>query len=116
MTTVIDSEVFGNVFSSSEIRSIWSDRQRTAYFLQFEAGLAKVQAKLGIIPQGAADEIVKHCSVDQMDFDQLREQTELIGYPVLPVVQQLVRKVNDVEDKLGEWVSLIGVDFSTITR
>lgn len=103
MTTVIDSAIFGNVFSTPEMASIWSDRQRTTYFLQFEAALAIAQAKLGIIPQKAADEIVKHCNVDELDFDELRKQTELIGYPVLPVVQQLVKKVNAVEFQLGEW-------------
>lgn len=102
-TTIIDSQIFGNVFSTPEIRAIWSDRQRTAYFLHFEAALAKVQAKLGVIPRNAADQIVKHCDVDEMDFDELRKQTELIGYPVLPVVQQLVRKVNQAEAGLGEW-------------
>jgi 3-carboxy-cis,cis-muconate cycloisomerase len=103
MVTVIDSHMFGNVFSTPELAAIWSDKQRTAYFLQFEAGLAKAQAKLGIVPQKAADEIVKHCNVEEMDFEQLRKQTELIGYPVLPMVQQLVKKVNEVEDGLGEW-------------
>ncbi|KAF2766075.1 beta carboxy-cis-cis-muconate lactonizing enzyme, cyloisomerase, CLME2 [Teratosphaeria nubilosa] len=103
MTTVIDSQIFGNVFSTPEIKAIWSDKQRTTYFLDFEAALARAQAKLGIIPQKAADEIVKHCDVNLLDFDLLRQQTELIGYPVLPVVQQLVKQVNKVEDGLGEW-------------
>ncbi|KAK5127960.1 hypothetical protein LTR85_005077 [Meristemomyces frigidus] len=103
MTTVIDSAVFGNIFSTPEIATIWSDTQRTAYYLQFEAGLAKVQAKLGIIPKQAADEIERHCTIDEMDFDELRKQTELIGYPVLPMVKQLVAKVSSVEKGLGEW-------------
>ncbi|TKA64349.1 hypothetical protein B0A55_09548 [Friedmanniomyces simplex] len=103
MTTIIDSAIFGNVFSTPEVASIWSDRQRTAYFLQFEAALAVAQARLGIIPQKAADKIVEHCNVEEIDFHELRKQTELIGYPVLPMVQQLVKKVNAVEDRLGEW-------------
>ncbi|KAK4561794.1 hypothetical protein LTR86_004473 [Recurvomyces mirabilis] len=103
MTTVIDSKIYGNVFATPEVKAIWSDRQRTDYFLLFEAALAKVQAEIGIIPQRAADTIVKHCKVDDYDFDKLREKTELIGYPVLPVVQQLVAKVNAVEAGLGEW-------------
>lgn len=103
MSTVIDSQIFGNIFATSEVAAIWSDRQRTEYYLQFEAALAKAQAELGIIPQKACDEIVKHCTLEHLDFDELRKQTELIGYPVLPVVQQLVKKINTVEDRLGEW-------------
>ena len=103
MTTVIDSHIFGNVFSTPEIAGIWSDKQRTEYYLQFEAGLAIAQAKLGIIPQKAADEIVKHCKLENIDFEELKSKTELIGYPVLPMVQQVVKKVNEVEPGLGEW-------------
>lgn len=55
------------------------------------------------IPQVACDEIVKHCKLEFLDWDELRKQTELIGYPVLPVVKQLVKGVNDVEAGLGEW-------------
>ena len=104
MTTVIDSHIFGNVFSTPEITAIWSDRQRTDYYLQFEVGLAKAQARLGIIPLKAADEIVKHCKLDNIDFDELKRKTELIGYPVLPMVQQIVAKINEVEAGLGEWL------------
>ncbi|KAF2096119.1 beta carboxy-cis-cis-muconate lactonizing enzyme, cyloisomerase, CLME2 [Rhizodiscina lignyota] len=103
MTTVIDSYVFHNTFSTPEIAAIWSDKSRTGYYLKFEAALAKVQAKLNIIPQNAADEIVKHCKLEHIDFEELRRKTEKIGYPILPMVQQLVAKVNIVEDKLGEW-------------
>ena len=104
MTTVIDSNILGNIFATPEIKAIWSDEQRTDYYLQFEVALAKAQAKLGIIPQKAADEIVKHCNLENIDFDELRRKTELIGYPVLPMVQQIVRKINEVEGGLGEWL------------
>lgn len=103
MTTVIDSPIFTNIFSTPEISQIWSDLQRTAYYLEFEAALAKAQAALGIVPQKAADEIVKYCKVEHIDFDELKRKTELIGYPVLPMVQQLVANVNGVEEGLGEW-------------
>lgn len=52
------------------------------------------------IPRAAADLIVKYGKVDIIDWD---EQTELIGYPVLPVVKQLVAYVNNVESGLGEY-------------
>jgi 3-carboxy-cis,cis-muconate cycloisomerase len=101
--SIIDSPIFSGSFSTAETREIWSDARRTSLFLDFEAALAKVQAKLNIIPQKAADEIIKTCRSDFIDFDKLAEKTQLIGYPVLPVVQQLVQKVNQIEPKLGEW-------------
>jgi 3-carboxy-cis,cis-muconate cycloisomerase len=103
MASVQDSIIFRDILSSSECAAIWSDRTRTQYYLDFEAALARAQAQLGIIPQKAADEIVKHCVVDKIDFDELKKQTELIGYPILGVVKQLVKQVNHVEAGLGEW-------------
>jgi len=103
MTAVSDSLIFGNILSTSESATIWSDTTRTKYYLDFELALAIAQARLKIIPQKAADEIVKHCRIEEIDWDELRQQTELIGYPVLPVVKQLVKKVNTIEAGLGEW-------------
>ena len=40
-----------------------------------------MQGRLGIIPQEAADEIVRHCDIDKIDMEKLRAQTERIGYP-----------------------------------
>jgi 3-carboxy-cis,cis-muconate cycloisomerase len=82
------------------MRRIFSDQARVQYYLEIEAALARVQARLGIIPTEAADEIVRHCHADEFDFAKLKTQTERIGYPVLPVVQQLVALCRD---GLGEW-------------
>lgn len=98
--TIVDSHVLGDIFSAADMRAIFSDEARTQYYLDIEAALAKVQARLGIIPQDACDEIVRHCIVAQIDFDRLKSQTERIGYPVLGVVQQLVGLCRD---GLGEW-------------
>ncbi|KIW09088.1 3-carboxy-cis,cis-muconate cycloisomerase [Verruconis gallopava] len=103
MTAVSDSIIFRNIFATPESTAIWSDERRTAYYLLFEKCLAEAQADLGIIPQKACDEIVKRCKTEYLDWEELRRQTEIIGYPVLPVVKQLVKGVNDVEPGLGEY-------------
>lgn len=98
--TIFDSSVFRNIFTTEAMRNVWSDENRVQKYLDFEAALAKAQARLKIVPQEAADEIVAHCDLSFMDMEQLRETTEKIGYPVLPVVQQLVKACRD---NLGEW-------------
>jgi 3-carboxy-cis,cis-muconate cycloisomerase len=79
---------------------VFSDGNRLQKYLDFEAALARAQGRLGIIPREAADEIVKHCTVDRLDLVRIKAQTEKIGYPVLPVVQQLVGLCRG---NLGEW-------------
>jgi 3-carboxy-cis,cis-muconate cycloisomerase len=98
--TVIDSVVFGNIFSTEAMRKIFSDESRVQYYLDIEAALARVQGRLGIIPAEAAEEICRNCDAAQIDMALLKKRTESIGYPVLPVVQQLVGLCRD---GLGEW-------------
>jgi 3-carboxy-cis,cis-muconate cycloisomerase len=98
--TIIDSRIFGNIFSSEAMRQVWSDESRTAKYLEFERALAVVQGRLGIIPQEAADEIARNCDIRKIDMDKLRARTEQIGYPVLGVVSQLNALCRD---KLGEY-------------
>lgn len=99
-SSIIDSRIFGNIFGTEAMRHVWSDENRTSKYLEIESALAKVQGRLGIIPQKAADEIVRNCRIENIDMEKLRQQTERIGYPILGVVQQLVEKC---ADGLGEW-------------
>src|SRR6185503_13840602 len=99
-STILDSAVFRDIFTTPAMRQVWSDENRVQKYLDFEKALAVAQARLKIIPQDACDEIVKHCDIKEYDFAKLKEATERIGYPVLPVVQQLVKLC---KDKLGEW-------------
>jgi 3-carboxy-cis,cis-muconate cycloisomerase len=98
--SIIDSSIFQGIFTSEPMRRIWSDENRTQKYLDIEAALARVQGRLGLIPQHAADEIVRHCHLEQIDLAKLREQTERIGYPILGVVSQLNALC---KDKLGEY-------------
>jgi len=98
--TVIDSRIFGNIFSSDAMRHVWSDENRTAKYVEIEKALAIVQGRLGIIPKEAAAEIVRNCDFAKIDMEKLRVQTERIGYPILGVVSQINALCRD---KLGEY-------------
>lgn len=98
--TIIDSRIFGDIFSDSRMRQVWSDENRTAKYLDIERALAKVQGRLGIIPQEASDEIVKNCELSMIDWDQLKAKTEQIGYPIIAVVNQINA---NCRDRLGEY-------------
>src|SRR5271168_3030475 len=99
-TSLIDSAVFRDIFSTEPMRRVFSDENRVQKYLDFEGALARAQARLGIIPKEAAEEICRHCNASEIDYAKLKTQTEKIGYPVLPVVQQLVALCRD---GLGEW-------------
>ncbi len=90
LASTIDSKIFRDIFSQDDMRKIFSDQGRVQFYLDVEAALAKTQARMGMIPQQACDEIVRNCKSELFDFDKLKSTTELVGFPVLPVVEQLV--------------------------
>lgn len=99
--SIIDSTIFQGIFTTEAMRQVWSDENRTAKYVEIERALATVQGRLGIIPREAAEEIVSHCRIEEIDMARLRQQTERIGYPILGVVTQINQRCRD---KLGEFV------------
>jgi 3-carboxy-cis,cis-muconate cycloisomerase len=93
--TAIDSDVYSEIFATSAMPEVWSDRSRIQCYLDFEKALVLTQAHLGVIPKNAAEEISPHSNVFEMDFGKSKDATEHIGYPVLPVVQQLTALCKD---------------------
>ncbi|KAI8330422.1 3-carboxy-cis,cis-muconate cycloisomerase [Chlamydoabsidia padenii] len=100
MSTVINSSIFKDIFGTAEMRNIWSDETRTKYYLDWEVALAKVQSDMGIIPMEAYVEIKSKANLDHVNLTKLKSTTELIGYPVLGVVRQLVE---NCDNGLGEY-------------
>lgn len=86
---VINSPVFGEMFGTDEMRALFSDMALTQRYLDVEAALARAQAKVGVIPEEAAAAISAVAIVDRVDFDKLSARTQIVGYPILPLVEQL---------------------------
>jgi 3-carboxy-cis,cis-muconate cycloisomerase len=96
----LDSVVFANLFSTEAMRAIFTDRMRVQRYLDVELALARVQARLGIIPQAAADEINRHGDAGAYDLPALGVATVRAGSPIVPVVGALVKRC---ADGAGEW-------------
>lgn len=94
-TTVLDSILFRDAFGTAPMRDVFSDRALVARYVEVEVALAKAEARTGVIPQRAADEIAKRANAATLDVDKLREETDLVGYPILPVVHQLVKQCGE---------------------
>lgn len=89
-STVIDSVLFRNAFGTDAMRSVFSDRSLVGRYIEVEVALARAQARCGVIPADAAETIARESTLDRIDFDHLREETDIVGYPILPLVHQLV--------------------------
>jgi 3-carboxy-cis,cis-muconate cycloisomerase len=79
------------VFGDAEMAEIFSQRGQVESWLAVERALAEVQGELGIIPAEAAAAIVAEASVDKVDPARLHEDTRRVGYPILPLLEQLAQ-------------------------
>jgi 3-carboxy-cis,cis-muconate cycloisomerase len=91
-STMIDSAIFRDLFSTAAMRQVFSDENRIRHYLAIEAALARVEARLGLIPKPAAAAIVAQAQVENIDFDALRQRTEQVGSPIIPIVEQLTAR------------------------
>ena len=72
------------------MREIFSDRALIERYIEVEVALARAEARCGVIPAEAADVIARESRLERIDFDHMREETDIVGYPILPLVHQLV--------------------------
>ena len=91
-STVIDSVLFRDSFGTPAMRAIFDDHELIRKYVEVEIALAKAEARCGVIPREAADEIAAKCSAETLDFDLLRHETEIVGYPILPLVHQISKQ------------------------
>ncbi|OJD35247.1 3-carboxy-muconate cycloisomerase [Diplodia corticola] len=93
--TMFDSKLFGNIFGTDEIRQCFSERTYVANLIEAECALAQAESDEGVVPVAAAQAIREHSSVDKIDWDLLAARTEIVGYPVLPLIEQMSKWVPD---------------------
>lgn len=94
-TTVLDSILFRDAFGTPGMREVFSDYALISRYAEVEIALAKAEARCGVIPPEAAEEIARLTDVSALDFDRLRQETEIVGYPILPLVHQMVEQCGE---------------------
>jgi 3-carboxy-cis,cis-muconate cycloisomerase len=94
-TTVLDSILFRDAFGTPRMRKVFSDRALISRYVEVEIALAKAEAACGVIPAEAAEAITRQADAAALDFDLLRQETDNVGYPILPLVHQLAQQCGD---------------------
>lgn len=85
--------MLGRLFGSQAVQAVFGPRGRLDGMLRFEAALARVQARLGIVPAAAAEAIARHCDAGAYDPSALAEAAERSGNTAIPLVRELTRRV-----------------------
>jgi len=94
-STVLDSDIFKDMFGSAEMRAVFSDDNLIKCCVDAEIALAVAQGRLGVIPQNAADAIAAAAPSAVIDRAELKTVAENVGYPILGLVRQLSEKLGE---------------------
>ena len=78
-----------DVFGDDEVTELFSELSLVGAWLEVEKALAQTQAELGIIPAEAAVAMSAGATPDRIDLALLRERTLVVGYPILPLLEQI---------------------------
>ena len=99
----LDSMVYRDLFGTPAMRGVFADAALVQYWLDVEAALARAEAVAGLIPSEAAESIQAVCTVSHIDFVDLKAGTELVGYPILPLVRQIALAAGDEAGGYVHW-------------
>jgi 3-carboxy-cis,cis-muconate cycloisomerase len=89
------SAIYSKYLSSEKMLSVVSDEALIEKMIRFEAGLARAQQKLGIIPSSAAETVIKVLNTTKVKPHDLAEGTLRNGIPVIPLLTIIKEKLNE---------------------
>jgi 3-carboxy-cis,cis-muconate cycloisomerase len=78
-----------DVFGDAETVDCFSQASHVRAWLEVERALAAAQSEHGVIPTEAAAAIDAVARPEHVDLARLNERTLVVGYPILPLLEQL---------------------------
>lgn len=102
-TTPLASRHLADLFSTPAMRAIFAEQGALQAMLDVEVALARVEARAGLIPAGAAQAIAKAADAGALDLDELAAGTLRAGLPIVNLVEQLIRLTGPEHGEFVHW-------------
>jgi 3-carboxy-cis,cis-muconate cycloisomerase len=102
MPTAFDSAIFQTLFTDDEVASLLNDQASVRAWVEVEIALARAEARAGIIPMEAAEQIAKAES-EKIAVKALAEGTARSGFPIIALVQELRKQVGAEAAPFVHW-------------
>lgn len=97
-------ELLDPLFGWENVDKIFSDRSRVQRMLDFEAGLARAEARAGVIPCAAVVPIASKCRAELIDFEALSKGSARAGNLAIPLVKQLTTLIANEDKEAARYV------------
>lgn len=98
------ARLIDSLATTGPLADLFSDDSLLQAMLDFEAALAKAEARLGVIPTGAADAIQTAAKAANFDMSAMARETLRGGTPGIPVSRALAAKVAAKDAEAARWV------------
>ncbi len=72
-----------------EMKKIWEEESKLQKWLDVEAALSRVHAKLGNIPQSSAEEISRKAHIKYVTVDKVKERENILDHDLMSMVEVL---------------------------
>jgi 3-carboxy-cis,cis-muconate cycloisomerase len=96
--------MFDHLFTTDRMRAIFSEEARIQGMLDFEAALARAEARAGMIRADTAAVIAAHCHADRFEVAALAQATALAGNPAIPLIAALTAQVAADDTEAARYV------------
>jgi 3-carboxy-cis,cis-muconate cycloisomerase len=97
-------QLLKSLFRSEDVEKALSDRACLQGMLDFEAGLARAEARAGVIPSSAATAIAAKCEAELFDVAELARGAKLAGNIAIPLVKALTALVAQSDSDAARYV------------
>ena len=100
------NQLFDAYFTAPAMRAIFCDQGRVQGMLDFEAALARAEARVGLIPREAVAPIEAACRADFYDFSALALAIATAGNSAIPLVKALGKRIAAASPEAERYVHL----------
>jgi 3-carboxy-cis,cis-muconate cycloisomerase len=100
------NQLFDTYFTAPAMRAIFCDQGRVQGMLDFEAALARAEARVGLIPREAVAPIEAACRAELYDFSALAVAIATAGNSAIPLVKALGKRIAGASPEAERYVHL----------
>src|ERR1700710_740016 len=98
------SPLLAPMFSSAAMRAVCDDAAYLQHMLDFEAGLTRAEAAVGVVPASAAAPIAQACKAEAFELTALAEAATRSGNLAIPLVKALTSAVARADPDAARYV------------
>ncbi|VVM99181.1 3-carboxy-cis,cis-muconate cycloisomerase [Pseudomonas fluorescens] len=100
------NQLFDAYFTARDMREVFCDHGRVQAMLDFEAALARAEARVGLIPQSVVVPIEAACRAEHYDFVALGDAIATAGNSAIPLVKALGKRLAATDADAERYVHL----------